>query len=209
MLAANADITFGEFAGRIAPLVIGWMAGPAAAGLYAIAQRATVIIAQPAQLLGQAAYAELAKLVADGGHGAPVRGALRRCVSIALMSALPVLLLVATFSRQLALLLGGPAFVGAATLMLWLALARAILLVAPPTSAALVAMGRPGLSVTANLASSLGLLPLLPLLIQHSGLAGAGLHAVLQAFAASALLTWFAWRVSGGAGVPHVASVAR
>jgi O-antigen/teichoic acid export membrane protein len=209
MLAANADITFGEFAGRIAPLVIGWMAGTAAAGLYAIAQRATVIIAQPAQLLGQAAYAELAKLVADGGHGAPVRRALLRCVSIALMSALPVLLLVAAFSRQLAVLLGGPAFMGAATLMLWLASARAILLVAPPTSAALVAMGRPGLSVTANLASSLGLLPLLPLLIQHSGLPGAGLQAVLQAFAASALLTWFAWRVSGGVGTPYVASAAR
>jgi O-antigen/teichoic acid export membrane protein len=198
MVAANADITFGELAGRIAPLVVGWMLGPAAAGLYAVAQRATVVIAQPAQLLGQAAYAELAKLVADGGHGAPVRRALLRCVGIALASALPVLLIIALFSRQIATLLGGPAFAGAAGLMICLALARVLLLVAPPASAALVAMGRPGLSVTANLVSSLGLVPLLPILMLQLGLSGAGLHAVLQSLAASFLLIWFVWRASSG-----------
>ena len=198
MIAANADVTFGELAGRIAPLFVGWLLGPASAGLYAVAQRATVVIAQPAQLLGQAAYAELAKLVADGGRGAPVRRALLRCVGIALASALPVLLLLTLFSRQLATLLGGPAFAGAAGLMIWLALARVVLLVAPPASAALVAMGRPGLSVSANLVSSLGLLPLLPLLLLQVGLVGAGFQAILQSLAASALLVWFVWRTSGG-----------
>jgi O-antigen/teichoic acid export membrane protein len=206
MISANADITFGELAGRIAPLVVGWMAGPAAAGLYAVAQRATVIIAQPAQMLGQAAYAELAKLVADGGHGVPVRRALRRCMTIALTTALPVLLLLAFFSQQFAILLGGPAFVGAAGLMIWLALARVLLVIAPSASAALVAMGRPGLSVTANLVSSIGLLPLLPLLIQQAGLGGAGFHAVLQSLVACALLIWFVWRTSDPGNRPRGAS---
>jgi len=196
MIAANADVTFGELAGRIAPLVVGWMLGPAGAGLYAVAQRATVIIAQPAQILGQAAYSELAKLVAAGGQGAAVRHALLRCVGVALLSAIPVLALLAFFSRQLAVLLGGAAFAAAAPLMIWLAGARVVLLVAPPASAALVAMGRPGLSVAANLTSSLGLLPFLPLLIYMGGLPGSGAHAVLQSLAASTLLALFVYRAS-------------
>ncbi|WP_231636115.1 hypothetical protein [Novosphingobium sp. ST904] len=65
-------MTLSELAGRVAPLVVGWVLGPAMAGLYSVAQRATVIIAQPAQILGNTAYAELAHVVADG------RGA-KRC----------------------------------------------------------------------------------------------------------------------------------
>ena len=48
----------------------------------------------------------------------------------------------------------------------------------PPTSAALIALGRPGLSVTGNLLASLGLLPLLPLFNRLWGLQGAGFHAL-------------------------------
>ena len=196
MIAANADITFGELSARIAPLAVGWVLGPAAAGLYAIAQRATVIIAQPAQILGQAAYAELARMVASGGNGAQVRLALARCVGVAFLAAVPVLLLITLFGRELAVLIGGKTFAAAGAVMLWLAVARAILLLGPPTSAALVALGRPGLSVAANLATGLGLLPLLPLLMRHYGLAGAGFHALLTAVVAAVMLAWFVWHAS-------------
>lgn len=199
MLAANADVTLAELSGRVAPLVVGWMLGPVAVGLFAVAQRATVVIAQPAQILGQAAYAELAALVAAGGHGAPLRQAVGRCLGTALAAALPVVVLLTLFGRDAAVLLGGQAFAGAAGLIAWLACARGILLVGPPASAALTALGRPGLSVTANLAANLGLLPLLPLLLKAFGLAGAGWHALLQAVIASALLLWFVSRESGTA----------
>lgn len=78
--------------------------------------------------------------------------------------------------------------------MVWLFAARTIMLSAPPASAALVALGRPGISFGANLATSLGLLPFLPLLMQHFGLAGAGAFALFQAFAAAAMLTVLLWR---------------
>ncbi len=191
MIAANADVTFSEFAGRIAPLVVGWVLGPAAAGLYAIAQRITVVIAQPAQILGQAAYAELANMVAGGTTGAALRGALVRCGGIALGASLPILLLLAMFGDRIVLLVAGKAFIGATSIMVWLAVARIILLIAPPASAALIALGQPGRSVAANLFASLALLPLLPLLVIQSGLEGAGHYAVLQALAASLLLVWF------------------
>lgn len=196
MLAANADITFGELATRISPLVVGWVLGPAAAGLYSIAQRATVVIAQPAAILGRASYAELARLVARGGTGAEMRHALGRSVGIALAAALPVLALIALFGREVAVALGGGAFAGAAPVMIWLAAGQLILVLGPPASAALVALGRPSLSVAANMISGLGLLPLLPLLMHRFGLLGAGLQALLQAATAAGLLGWFFWRES-------------
>jgi O-antigen/teichoic acid export membrane protein len=188
MLAANADVTLTELAARIAPLFVGWILGPAAAGLYAVAQRAAVVIQQPAQIMGQAAYAELARLVAAGGSGQALRTALFRCAGVAFAAATPVLLILALFGRQIAVALGGPAFAGAAGLVLLLGIARTAWLAAPPASSALTALGRPTLSVAANLAINLGLLPLLPLMMLGMGLAGAGWHAILQGAGASLVL---------------------
>jgi O-antigen/teichoic acid export membrane protein len=207
MLAANADITLSELSGRLAPLAIGWVLGPAAAGLYAVAQRATVVLSQPALVLGQAAYAELARLVADGGRGAALRTALGRCIAIAVVAALAVTGLIAIFREPIAVLIGGRGFAAAGAILLWLACARAVLVVAPPISAALTALGRPGLSVTANLISGLGSLAVLPALLSSFGLAGAGAHALLQAAAATGLLAWFLWRETAADGSRAVSAV--
>lgn len=196
MLAANADVTFGELAPRLLPLAVGWLMGPVAAGFFAVAQRATVIITQPAQILGRAAYAELAALVAAGGDGRSLRQAVVRCVGLAAPAALAVFAIIFLFGREIASLMAGASFAAAGGLMVWLAAAQAILLVKPPASAALVALGRPGRSVAANLASGLGLLPLLPLLIPPFGLIGAGIQSVIQATAAAVMLIWFVWQES-------------
>ncbi len=199
MLAANADITLAELSGRLTPLAVGWILGPAAAGFYAIGQRITVVLSQPALILGQAAYAELARLVASEGRGRQVRRALARCLIIAVVAAVPVLALIAVFGRGVAVLIGGPPFAAAAGIILWLALARSILMVGPPISAALTALGRPGLSVTANLVAGLGLFALLPPMLTWWGLTGAGLHALLAAVVASGLLAAFVWRETAAA----------
>jgi O-antigen/teichoic acid export membrane protein len=170
--------------------------GPAATGLFAVAQRASVVISQPGQILGQSAYAEFARLVAAGQRGLRLRQALWRSVGYAFIAVAPVLFLVALFGGQLAALLGGRAFVAAGGLMFWLALARAILLMAPPTGAALTALGRPGLSLRANLIAGLGTLALLPLLLQGLGLRGGAAQALLQALTAAALLSISFWRQS-------------
>lgn len=199
MVTANADIMLGDLTGRLTPLIVGAMLGPAAAGLYSIAHRATIVISQPAQMLGQAAYAELARLAANKGAGPLVRHALGRCIAIALATALPLLVILACFSREIAVLIGGQDFAGAAGVMIWLTLARVVALTGPPTSAALIAIGRPGLSVTANLVAGLGLMPLLPLFTRFAGLAGAGYHALLQSVTAASLLGFALWRSTGRA----------
>jgi O-antigen/teichoic acid export membrane protein len=201
MMAANADVTFGELAGRVAPLTVGWILGPAAAGLYAVAQRVTVIFAQPAQILGQAAYAELARLAAGHARGAAIRHALLRCIAIAFAAALPVLALLLVFSVPILGLIAGKGFEGAAAVMLLLALARVIQLAGPPASSALVALGHPSASVAANIVSSVGMWPLLPLFMWKWGLSGAGAQAIIQSFAAMLLLSIFAWKATSPARV--------
>ena len=194
MLAANTDITLSELASRASPLAVGWFLGPAAAGLYALAQRATTVLSQPAQILGQAAYAELARLAAAGDRGPRIRNALWRVVAIALLAAGPVCLMIGFFGQQVSVLVAGPAFAAAGSIMVWLALARTVQLAAPPITAALTALGRPGLSMQANLVAGLGLIGLLPPLLAWRGLEGAGLHALLQAVVGVGLLATNAWR---------------
>ena len=196
MIGANADVTVGELAARVPPLLIGATLGAAPVGLYSLAQRATSVLAVPAQVLGTAAYTELARLVAAGGHGAPLRSALRQSLRIAILASAPVVLILLLFGRQVAVALGGAAFAGAAGLLAWLTIARVILLAGPPASAALVALGRPLLSVAANVISAAATLPLLFLLLRRLGLAGAGWHALAQAIVAAGLLLFFVRRES-------------
>lgn len=196
MIASNADTTFGGLAGRLTPLIVGWLLGPAAAGLYAVGQRATVIVSQPAQILGASTYAEFARLVAAGAPGVTIRHTLARVIGIAVLAAVPVMLLIIVFAEPLIRVLAGPEFLAARDVMIWLVAARVIFLIAPPVSAALLSMGLPGRSVIANLSSSLGLLPLLPLLMHSFGVAGAGMQSVIQACVGGAMLVFFVWRAS-------------
>ncbi len=196
MVASNADVTLSELAGRIAPLIVGWVLGPAMAGLFAVAQRATVIIAQPAQILGNTAYAELARMVAAGEGGAPLRRTLIRVVGIAMAAAAPVTAIVALFPTPIVILLAGSAFQAAGSVMVVLVVARMIAVIGPPCSSALSAMGYPVLSMSVNLFASLIFLPILPWLLHSAGLMGAGIQAVGQAVLAAALLAGLVWRRS-------------
>jgi O-antigen/teichoic acid export membrane protein len=197
MLASNADVTLGDLTGRVAPLVIGWVMGPAMAGLFAVAQRATVILAQPAQILGNTSYAELAHIVAGGHGGKALRQTLLKVVAIALLAAGPVVLIVGLFPAQIIQVMAGPAFGAAAGVMIALVAARAVSLIGPPCTSALTALGHPARSMWANLLASFALLPLLPWLLRHFGLMGAGIQAIAQAIIASSLLAILVWRTSG------------
>jgi O-antigen/teichoic acid export membrane protein len=155
-----------------------------------------MIIAQPAQMLGNTAYAELARLVSAGDGGRPLRRALVKVTVLALLASLPVVAIVALVPGVVVRLLAGDAFQGAATLMVWLMVGRAILMVVPPCRSALSALGRPGVSLSVNLVASLVFLSALPVLLQLFGLVGAGIQAVLQALAVSVALAVLTARIS-------------
>ena len=191
MLAANADVTLSELAGRLVPLTIGWVLGAAPAGLFAVAQRVTVVFAQAGLMLGQAAYPELARQIARGGSMRQVAQTAWHAVGVAMLAGVPVLIVIALWPAPIIALFGGTKFAAAAGVLIWLAVARYIQLAMPPLAAVLTAFGRPDLSVAANLISNIGAYPLLPLLLLWAGLSGAGWFAIGQALLTLALLILF------------------
>ncbi|WP_254601963.1 lipopolysaccharide biosynthesis protein [Sphingomonas bacterium] len=189
ILAANTDITLRELAPNLAPLTVGWLLGPAAAGMLALAQRATNVLAQPAVLLGQASYSVLADLFARGDVAA-LRRTVWRGAGLALSIAVMITVALAIFGRPFLALIGGSGFAVGAALLLPVAAARGLSLASAPLVSGLAAIGRPGWLVAITTVTSLLLYPILPLLLIQIGLLGAGWHILLQASVAAILLGW-------------------
>lgn len=189
-LIANIDITLQELAPNLAPLTIGWMLGPIAAGLFSLAMRATNLLAQPAKLLSQASYAVLADQVAK--HRLDLlRHTVWRSAALAGAIAAPIVLALWLAGDSLLPLIGGKSFHGGAAIVTLIAGARLAGLIASPVSSGLTALGLPQRSMLATLVTNLALYPLLPLLVLWLGLHGAGLHALVQNVIATGMLIVF------------------
>jgi O-antigen/teichoic acid export membrane protein len=190
VLITNFDITLRELAPNLAPLTVGWLLGPAAAGLFSLAQRATSALQQPAILLSQASYAVLADQVAKRRLDM-LRHTVWRSAGLALLIAVPFVLFFALAGSGFLPMIGGKSFAGGALLLTLIGIARACGLVASPVAAGLTALGRPQRSMVVTLGTNLLLYPLLPVLILWYGTAGAGWHALVQNGVAMALLFLF------------------
>lgn len=190
ILTTNFDITLRELTPNLVPLTIGFFLGPAAAGVFGLVQRASSILKQPAVLLSQASYAVLAEL-AVRRDWAELSGTVWRGVGLALGISVPVVLVFAFFGGELLELLGGESFADGATLLLLVAMGRALALSFTPVSSALTAIGLPQRSVVSSLISEVALYPLLPLLLLTAGLNGAGLQILAQSAMAAILVSLF------------------
>lgn len=187
MATTNADLTLRDLTPKLVPLTVGWMLGPAAAGLYSLAIRASAILAQPAVLLSQAGYPVVARMIIEGREKDSER-LTWRTAAIMLGASLPIIAIITIFAADILELIGGKGFEAGAGLFVLMAIGRAALLGAVPFSSALIALGRPSLTIAVNLATNLGLYPLLPVAILWLGLVGAGWHALVQGVATTIVL---------------------
>lgn len=179
ILLTNFDITLRELAPNLAPLTVGWFLGPAGAGLYALAQRATNILQQPAVLLSQASFAILAEQAAMRDLS-KMRNTVWSSTVLALAIGGVIVLGLSGYGGLLMQALGGHSFRAAGMLVILVGCGRALALGVAPAAAALTALGRPGLSVAVALAINLALYPLLPFLLHWQGIDGAGWHVLAQ-----------------------------
>ena len=190
----NVDITLSELGPKLAPLTVGWILGPAAAGIFSLAQRASIVLQQPAQMLGNSSYAVVAKLLAQQDF-AGFRRAVWHSALVATAVGLPLCLALAVFADPIMHFFGGRTFIegeGAAWILSLTAAARLLALGTSPVSPGLIALGLPSKSIRAKLIGNLLLYPALPPLLWWLGLNGAGWHALLQSavIAASLLLSF-------------------
>ena len=186
ILANKLDISLEELNSRAIPLAVGWVLGPAAAGLYHVALRIGMVLAQPVLVIGQTLYPELSQLVAEQRSRSLVRVVLRTGL-IATLIGLAVLLVLGVFGKTILVLVGGSGFDQAYGVLILIALARTVYLFGFPLGSSLVAYGKPGTVLSVNLVATLSLLPVLVFLLHVYQLNGAGMHAV--AYALTTVLT--------------------
>lgn len=180
LLTNNLDIGLTDASNRITPLAVGALLTPAAVGLYHVALRIGMVLQQPMLIISRTVYPELAAIAARGEQ-ARLRRLVLRTGAISMAGGIVLVGAFALIGRWLLTTIGGAGFDAAYGLLLLIAVARTVHLLGFPFGSALVALGRPNTTLTINLIASLGLLPVLYLLLQAFQLEGAGLHALAYA----------------------------
>ena len=197
VLTTKLDTSLEELSSRATPLAVGWILGPAAAGLFHVAFKLGMVLTQPMMLVGQSLYRELSHLIAVKQFKDLNRVVLRTGL-VAVSLGLLVLFVLSAFGTQILILYGGMGFDAAYEVLVLITLAATIQLFGFPMSSALVASGRPGSVLKIKLVTSVLLFPALLGLLKLYGLNGAGLYA--NAFAlATVISVTFAFRGN----VPH------
>lgn len=191
IVTTNVDLTLSEMGPRLAPLTVGWMLGPAAAGVFSLAQRASIVLQQPAQMLANSSYAVVARLIAQQDFKG-FRKAVWHSAGVATAVGLPLCLILGFFADPIMHFIGGRSFTGdgAAWILSLTAAARLLTLGTSPVSPGLIALGLPNKSINAKLIGNLLLYPALPFLLWWLGLNGAGWHALLQSAVIAGILLW-------------------
>ena len=210
LFVANLNASLGLLAGRLVTLLVGGLLGPAAAGLYQVAQQLAGAVERPLEILRRSVEPELARLRARGERTRLERLARR------LGWAVPVALLPVPVAAWLGggpalVLLFGPGFAAAAPLLVLLLIRQVVLAAALPGGALLVVAGSPSALLYWKLAARGVHLLLLPVLLPLAGLEGAGLAAVVGAAVETGLARRLAARTGGEArmhGTPSTAAVA-
>ncbi len=135
-------------------LIVGAVLGPGAAGFLRIATNLSNLIAHPANMLNWAIFPELSNVEAKVGRGAMLR-VVARSVLTAVTVAAPIVLLFAIFRRDLATIIGGSAFLPAAPIIALMAAAQPLRLIGIGLDSAVLARGRPGWALSAQIAAAL------------------------------------------------------
>jgi len=178
--------------GHMATFLVGFVAGPAAAGLYKVGKDVATTLTKPAELLNHSIYPEFAKLGSQNSWGEFPRlilrgGALSGGAGL-------VLLTICIFAGEAFLkLMFGPDFAAAYGVLTLLVAAATLTVAGFSMDPALFAMGRPGIPLQVNIVSVFGVfLPLIFVLGKSYGATGAGLAALASSvivFTAMAVFT--------------------
>ena len=125
MLKTNVSSSLSLFWMQCGTLVVGVRAGPIEAGGFRLAHRFSLAMMKPVEIAAKALFPELARLVADGDHGA-VRRVLKGVSFLSAVFASLMVVLAALFGRQVLYLVAGPAFEFAHQFLFLLCIAAAI-----------------------------------------------------------------------------------
>ena len=142
-LSTNASSTLGLASKQIPLLVVGGQLGVAAAGTFRLAAQLAQALAKIGQLLSRAAFPEIVKAVRDA-HDAAVRRLLWRTVMGSALVGVVIMLLAVLIGGPVLKLVGGKAFAGGSSVLIWMAAAGCVDLVAVGLDTVMTARGHAG-----------------------------------------------------------------
>ncbi len=168
--------------GHASTFLCGYLAGPAAAGIYKIGMNFSTILTKPAELLNQSIYPEFARLD-SAGRWKEFGQLMRRGATIALGVSTVVISVVVFLGEPFLMLSFGDKFTAAYVPLVLLTAAAGLEVIGFPLDAALLALGRAELPLRVSTAIIFLIqLPLMVVFTRNFGPAGAG-FAVLAAAA--------------------------
>ncbi len=142
-ISTNASATLGIASKQIPLLFIGSQLGVAAAGTFRLAAQLAQALGKLGQLLSRAAFPEVVRALRASETDAVHRLLLRTVVVSAAIGSV-IVILAATIGRSVLTLVGGRAFEGGATILLWMAAVGAVDLIAVGLDTVLTARGHAG-----------------------------------------------------------------
>ncbi len=167
---------------QLSTFIVGWVAAPAAAGLFKVGRDVATALSKPAELLNQSIYPEFARLGSKGSWHDFARLILRGG-AMGGGAAVVLLLIALAFGTQFLTLFFGPEFAGAYWPLVMLIGSAGLTICGFPMDPALFAMGRPGIALRIGTVVIIVLyLPLLVVMTQHYGAIGAAGATLLAAF---------------------------
>lgn len=180
VLATNASTTLAAALTNATTLVVGAALGPAAAALYAVARQLADAIAKPAKLLGPVIFPEISRL-RSVGHRQAVDGLVLRALAAGGVGVLAVGAVTAFAGKPLLVGAFGQEALAAYDLMVLAAAAAALAVWGFPLEPAMVAAGRPGLSLAIQAGATAVYAVALTVGLAVDGLMGVGIALLVHA----------------------------
>lgn len=180
---------------QLAVMIVAWLLGPAAAGLFRIAREVGTGMMKPVDLMNQALYPDLARLIAARSWARLRRAAVRAGLAAGAAGAVVTVLIWLAGPAILGAVFGAP-FAAAAPVLIAVGMGTTLRVLAFPADPIMYALGRPSVPLAVTVVSASLFVALLLWRLPIDGLAGArwafvgmgGLAALCSALAAVRML---------------------
>ena len=167
---------------QLSTFIVGWVAAPAAAGLFKVGRDVATALSKPAELLNQSIYPEFARLGSKGDWHDFARLILRGG-AMGAGAAVLLLLIALAFGTPFLTIFFGAEFEGAYWPLVLLIASAGLTICGFPMDPALFAMGRPGIALRiGTVVIVVFYVPLLVVLTQLYGAIGAAAATLACAF---------------------------
>lgn len=193
-IVTNMGATLRAFSGQISVLLVGLVAGPAAAGGYRLAFQLGRALAKLSDLLARSMFAEIAR-VHVVRTAREMRKLVRKSTRFSLIGGVVIIVLLVLIGKPALGLVAGEPYLAAYPLLLMLGTAAALDLGGTSFEPALMATGRASLALRLRLAATILQVVLLAIFLPTYGVTGAAGATLAASLLGLILFGTIAWRV--------------